>query len=289
MLFLHKPLQVRSRLAASAIAVAAATLTAPAATSPAHSADHNLAASPKSASVSAHYKVSLNGFGVGTFDYVSEIQGQTYKLKSDVNLSLLMGAFSWRGLSQTDGVSPDAPKPKTFGFDHESTLKNGALRMGFKSGAVETVTIDPPPPLLDNTVPLKREHLKDVLDPLSAIMALTQDTGGDPCARKVAIFDGRQRFDLQLSFRRQEAIEGSTATATVCRVKYIPIGGYQANDATENLARSTGIEISFRQVPEAHLFVPQRLVIPTVAGQAEIAVEHVSFKAPGNGQVALVD
>jgi Protein of unknown function (DUF3108) len=283
MLYSFVPFQVRNRLSASLLAVAAVTLAAPGATQSAQSADH------KPVSVAAHYKVSLNGFGVGTFDYSSEIKGQSYSLKSDVNLSLLMGAVSWRGLSHTEGASPTAPKPKSFGFDHESTLKSGALRLGFNGGTVETVSINPPPPMLANTVPLKREHLKDVLDPLSAVLALTQATGGEPCARKVAIFDGRQRFDLQLSYRRQEVIEGTTANATVCRVKYIPIGGYQANEATENLARSTGIEISFRHVPEARLFVPQKVVLPTVAGLAEIAVQSVNISGTGAGQVALVE
>lgn len=277
MLLKFKPFPIRARTGLCAVTVAATALIAPSATTSAKSAD------AKAASVAAHYKVSLNGFDIGSFDYTSEIQGQAYRLKSDVSLSLLLGAVSWRGLSQTEGASPVSPKPKSFGFDHESTLKSGLLRLGFNNGAVEAVTIDPPPPLLADVVPLQREHLKNVLDPLSAILVMTQDTGREPCDRRVPIFDGRQRFDLQLSLIRQNGAD------VTCRVKYIPLGGYQANEATQNLARSTGIEISFRRVPAAKLFVPQKAVLPTIAGVAEIDVQSVTINGISAGQVASVE
>ena len=143
--------------------------------------------------------------------------------------------------------------------------------------------------MADDTVPLKPEHLANVLDPLSAILALTQDSGGKPCDRKLAIFDGKQRFDLTLVFRRQEPIEGSAELASVCRVKYTPIAGFRQTEETANLARTTGIEISFRSVPSAHLFVPQKIVLPTLAGTAEITVQHVDIKTAGTGQLALIN
>lgn len=240
--------------------------------------------------VSAVYQIALNGFDVGSFRYTSEVSGQSYNLTSDVELSLLLGAFQWKGVSHTSGTATAAaPKPASFGFDYSSTLKSGSLRMGFAKGSVETVSIDPPAPPIPDVVPLKPEHLANVLDPLSAILALTQDTGGKPCDRKLAIFDGKQRFDLQLIYRRQEPVEGSAEMAQVCRVKYIPIAGFRQTEETANLARTTGIEISFRPVPGAKLFVPQKIILPTLAGTAEITVQHVDIKSPGSGQVALIN
>jgi hypothetical protein len=240
--------------------------------------------------VSATYQIALNGFNVGNFRYTSETGKQSYNLTSDVELSLLMGAFQWKGVSRTSGQTGDAAlKPASFGFDYSSTLKSGSVRMGFAKGSVETVAIDPPAPPIPDVVPVKPEHLVNVLDPLSAILALTQDKGGKPCDRKLAIFDGKQRFDLQLIYRRQEPIEGSADTATVCRVKYIPIAGYRQTEETANLARTTGIEISFRQAAGAKLFVPQKIVLPTLAGAAEITLQRVDINTAGSGQIALVN
>ena len=244
----------------------------------------------QAASVNAVYQISLNGFDVGSFRYTSQIDGQAFKLTSDVELSLLMGAFHWKGLSQTSGMTGAAlPKPAAFSFDYSSSLKSGAVHIGFAKGGVETVSIDPPSPFDPDTVAVKPEHLVNVLDPLSAILALTQDTGAKPCDRKLAIFDGKQRFDLQLIFRRQEPIEGTAEQVSVCRVKYIPIAGYRATEETANLARATGIEISFRQLASARLLVPQKIVLPTLAGNAEITVQHVDLTTPGSGQVALIN
>jgi len=203
---------------------------------------------------------------------------------------LLMGAFQWKGVSRTSGQATDAAlKPGAFGFDFSSSLKSGSVAMGFANGSVKSVSIDPPAPTAPDTVPVKSEHLVNVLDPLSALLALTQDKGGEPCNRRLAIFDGKQRFDLQLIYRRQEPIEGSSDTASVCRVKYIPIAGFRQTEETANLARSTGIEISFRQAPGARLFVPQKIVLPTLAGTAEIALERIDIDTPGSGQVALIN
>jgi Protein of unknown function (DUF3108) len=246
---------------------------------------------PQTAHVEAIYKIALNGFDVGNFHYVSDMRNGAYTLASDVELSLLMGAFHWKGVSKTNGTlaTAAAPRPGSFSFDYTSTLKQGSVRMGFAKNGVESIAIDPPAPAAPETVPLKPEHLVNVLDPLSAVLALTQDTGVAPCERKVQIFDGKQRFDLQLVYRRQDPIEGTTETAAVCRVKYLPIAGFRATEETANLARTTGIEISFRRVANAKLFVPQKIVLPTLAGNAEISVQSVGISSPATGQVALVN
>ncbi len=248
-------------------------------------------AKSNSSAVSAVYQIALNGFNVGSFRYTSQVGAQSYDLTSDVKLSLLLGAFTWSGVSHTVGsAAGDASlKPASFGFEYSSSLKSGSVRMGFAKGAVNSVSIEPPAAPVPDVVPLKPEHLSNVLDPLSAILALTQDKGSQPCERRLAIFDGKQRFDLQLIYRRDEAIEGTSETAAVCRIKYIPIAGYRQTEEMTNLARTTGIEISFRKVAGAKLFVPQKIVLPTMAGTAEITVQQVEIKDASNGQLALIN
>lgn len=240
--------------------------------------------------ISAKYRISLNGFDVGDFVYKSAVEGNVYTLSSDVQLSFLLGAFKWRGTSRTVGrATASSLSPTGFNFDFTSTLKDGAVRMGFERGSVKSLSIDPPSPPQPGTVPLKEHHLKGVLDPLTAIMALTQGASGDPCSRKVSIFDGRQRFDLKLAFRRKEPLGSHNEMGTVCMIKYVPIAGYKDNADTQSLANNSGIEITFRSVASADLHVPHRVVLPTLAGPAEITAERVDIRVPGQGQLALVD
>jgi hypothetical protein len=132
--------------------------------------------------------------------------------------------------------------------------------------------------------------LKGVFDPLSAILAITHSDVTAPCGRKVAIFDGKQRFDIDLRFAREVAVEGTAGeTATVCRVKYTPIAGYRPTEETRRLATSNEIEIAFRRVPAAKLMLPQSISVPSAAGEVRITLEHVSIELPERGQVAFAD
>lgn len=250
---------------------------------------HQAAAEVLPAQIGAVYKITLNGFELGDFSYKSSVTPQGYTLESDVEISALLGAFHWKGVSRTSGgLAGDKPRPSGFLFDYTSTTKDGSVKMGFNQTGVASVTVLPQSGPAPGMVPLKDSHLKDVLDPLSAILVLTQVDTADPCGRKVPIFDGKQRFDLQLQFRRQQPMSNGQM-AVVCRVKYVPLGGYRANDETKSLANSTGIEITFRPVPGADLLVPQEVTIPTLAGNAMLTLERIDIKTPGRGQIAFVD
>ena len=50
-------------------------------------------------------------------------------------------------------------------------------------------------------MPLREQHLKGVLDPLSAIMVLSRGSSANPCDRRLPIFDGKERFDLVFSYK----------------------------------------------------------------------------------------
>jgi hypothetical protein len=162
--------------------------------------------------------------------------------------------------------------------------------MGFNESGVQNVAVLPGLVTASDTVPLKEQDVKGVLDPLTAILALTHVPGVSPCAQRLPVFDGVQRFDLVLSYRRHVPIaEGQQDMAIVCRVKYVPIAGYRNNDETRALANNVGIEITFRPVPRAKLMLPQSIVVPTVAGNVELTLTKVGIKTRDRGKIALVD
>lgn len=107
------------------------------------------------------------------------------------------------------------------------------------------------------------------------------------------MFDGKQRFDLQLSFRRQTRVaemepSGQPGVAFVCRVKDVPIAGHKMNEETAGLAASDGIEIALRPIPSANLFIPYQITIPTVAGTASLTAQRVEIVTSHNEQIAMV-
>ena len=242
-----------------------------------------------SASVDAGYRVTLNGFDLGTFSFKSNVSDSQYTLHTHVELSALLGVFRWKGVTQVSGsVGAKRPSPSDFRFDYESSVRNGSVIMGFDKNNVDHVTVLPVVREPADTVPLERKHLSDVLDPLSAILVLTHSEAATPCGRTVAIFDGKQRFNISLHEARKVTL-AQGETATVCRVKYTPLSGYRANAETRQLAQTKDIEITFRMVPAAKLMVPQSVSVPTGAGTARIDLERISIQLPERGRVASAD
>jgi hypothetical protein len=238
--------------------------------------------------VDASYKITLNGFDLGTFRFKSNVSRTSYTLDTDVQISALLGVFHWKGVTHSSGtLKAKAPKPADFRCDYESSLRNGSVTMGFDQNGIDRLTVLPVTLEAPDTVPLTRSHLNNVFDPLSAIMAITHTDAPSPCGRKVAIFDGKQRFDIDLRYAREIPVEGVKGeTATVCRVKYTPIAGYRPTEETRQLAATNDIEIAFRVVPAAKLMLPQSVSVPTAAGEARINLERVNIELPERGQVA---
>ncbi|MGI9522923.1 MAG: hypothetical protein ACR2PG_14890 [Hyphomicrobiaceae bacterium] len=242
---------------------------------------------PESYQVSATYKITLNSFAIGSLRYESNVGFNGYVVETHIELSALFGAVSWKGVTRSSGTLNGArPQPANYAFDFRGSTGAGAVHLGFGEAGVSSLSVRPARSLAADAVPLKGKHLKGVLDPLSAVLALTRTEGKSPCGRKVAIFDGQQRFDLELYYRRQQQLgEGK---AIVCRVKYRPIAGHRANEETKVMSRSTGIEIAFRPVPGAGLMVPDEITIPTVSGPIALKAQRVDIKTSGRRKIALV-
>lgn len=245
------------------------------------------------ASVNAIYKVTFNGFDIGDFKFNSSVHGQTYALSGHAELSALLGMFRWTGLTHSSGaVAGEMPKPAGYTFDFRANSRAGSIKMSFAEGAVSSVSSVPPSPFAPGTVPVRDQHLKNVLDPLSAVMALSRGRASNPCGRRLAIFDGKQRFDLLLSFRRQERIaetrpSGQPGIAYICRVRYVPVAGHKSDEETRQMAASGGIEVALRPVPSANLLIPYQIKVPTIAGTAVLTAQRVDIVTTRR-QIALV-
>ena len=149
-------------------------------------------------------------------------------------------------------------------------------------------------PVAADEVPLQRSHLKGAIDPLSAVMALSLGSGTKPCAQKLSIFDGKQRFDLKLSYRGQRPAPkvagrpGLAKSMTVCSVQYLPLGGYRMTSTTKQLAQSDGLEISMLPVPGANFAVPHEIHIPTSYGSIVLLAEKINVTDRYKRRLALL-
>src|SRR5437773_739404 len=93
------------------------------------------------ASIRAVYEINFNGFNVGTFEFQSQAESQSYTLVGSAQLSLLLGAFSWAGETRSFGmIVNQAPKPASFTFNFKSNTRAGSTKLGFSDDAVTNIS-----------------------------------------------------------------------------------------------------------------------------------------------------
>jgi hypothetical protein len=94
--------------------------------------------------------------------------------------------------------------------------------------------------------------------------------GPAACARTIAVFDGRMRFNLKLAFKRIEQVQvqdGYQGPAAVCAVSFTPLAGYDPNRyAIKYLQAERGMEIWLAPLSGTRLMVPYRFSVPTPIG-----------------------
>jgi Protein of unknown function (DUF3108) len=252
------------------------------------------ASDPWPAEVQAVYKIHFNSFEIGQFSFNSSVHERTYAITANADISALLGVVRWNGLTRVSGaLAGNAPRPTGFSFDYQGSSKAGSVRMGFANGGVKMLDHNPPLIQPPDTVPLQPVHLRGVLDPLSAVLALSRPRDGNPCNQRVSVFDGKVRFDLVFSFKEKapiaDAQRGSAVEMlSVCRVRVLPIAGHRDDEASTQLKRTLGIEVAFRAIPSAKLFVPHRITVPTFAGSAVLLAHSVHIRTQ-HEQIALVN
>ena len=77
--------------------------------------------------------------------------------------------YEWRGVTASSGrVTSAGPEPATYALSYADSAKTGErLRMTFDGRAVTEVSIIPKTAAPPHTIPVTKEQLEGVLDPLS--------------------------------------------------------------------------------------------------------------------------
>lgn len=243
------------------------------------------------AQIQAHYRLAFNGLKVGNFYYNADSNGSTYKVTASTKVSAMFGIYKWQGTWNASGRLGDLTQPAGYRLDYSSRKKSGSVELGYDAGGVKKVEMVPVSNRSPEVIPIKPEHLRSAIDPMAAILTLSHGMGAGACKQKLSMFDGKQRFDLVLSPKRRETIDkvgpdGATAIE-VCRVRYVPVAGHKPSDFKNPWVDYNKIEIAFKLVPAAKLYVPQWVDVPTTLGSALMTVEKVGITTANRQQIAL--
>jgi len=239
----------------------------------------------------ARYIATLAGMQIGQGAWVIEIgDDQFTAAASGMTTGLLRVFANGEGNSASRGaVRGDNLLPAIFVSTVNNDKKVEELRIVLNAGTVKELVVDPPTTPNPNRIPLTDAHRRGVVDPMSA--ALIRVPGnGDPvspeaCRRTLPIFDGRMRFDLQLSFKRIENVQarrGYQGPVAVCGVQFVPLAGFVPERlAIKYLTAQQDMEMWLAPIPGTRVVVPYRISLQTPLGRGVLeAVQFVAVATP---------
>ena len=240
------------------------------------------------ARIIAVYQVNLGRLNLGNFSVTTTLRGEGYQMRGEGRFSILEGlVYNWQGVTSSSGkVTEAGPEPDTYAVSYsDGGQKSERLKMTFDEGTVERVSIVPNTRPRPGTIPVRREQLEGVLDPMSGAFLTARSANPNAdlgvCNQMLPVFDGRQRFDLVLKPKKAVRVQNRSPTAysgpaVICRVKFIPIAGYQPGDpGIQMMTQSNEIEVWLMPVRGTQMYVPYRIVLPTPVGYGTAVVTSI--------------
>jgi Protein of unknown function (DUF3108) len=230
--------------------------------------------------LTARYTLSVAGIPIGEGNWVVDIGRERYTAQSSGRFFGL-----WRTLfgSEVSAASrgtayPGRLAPASYLANFSSDHRINDVRVMFRDGAVSELETRPPVPAGPDRIPVTTSLLRGAIDPLAAGL-ISAPGGGDAlspasCQRTLPIFDGSQRFDIALSFKRMDNVKadvGYQGPAVVCTMTYRPVAGYSPDAFRINYLKSNrDMEMWLAPVPGTRVLAVFRIKIPTMVGTAEL-------------------
>ncbi len=254
------------------------------------------AAEPWVKSVSASYRVELAGVKFGTYNFSSTRDGRTYKISSNAKLKAFFGALKWRGAAYSSGtMTSRGPRPTSYLYNYRKNKKKPrTVTVTMANGNATKVVHAPPRNNSKRRIPITKAHYQDVLDPMSALVALSAPVGtNSPCKQTVRVFDGSHRFDVKLSPKGKQKLNlkrgaGFSNRALVCRIQHFPIAGHKSGKKNSYISDPKGVEVWLVPAAGGLIYVPYRIVVPTLIGSAVLQASSVNVELSDRKRLALL-
>jgi hypothetical protein len=173
--------------------------------------------------------------------------------------------------------------PTNFTSKIVSNAETSDVTMVLDEGSVKELAAAPLPS--SGHVPVTEANRQGIVDPLTAMLfsaaAAGEGLSQEACRRTLPIFDGHQRYDLKLAFKRMDKVtaeKGYAGPVVVCSLYYEPIVGHSASNAlVKYLSEGREMEMALAPVAGTRLLAPFRLSVASML--ANLVIEASRFEA----------
>ena len=236
--------------------------------------------------VEARYHIAVSGLHIGTAAISGQISVQSYRATLNAQLIGLAGALtSGRGAVNVSGsFQGDRPLSSGYALSANNSSVNRTIQIGMAGGNVSQVNIEPPFEDRPDRVPVLEHHRRNVSDPVSALIMPVAGQGEvmEPasCNRTLQVFDGVQRFNVQLSPAGTKEIneprKGYVGHALVCAARYIPVAGHRPIASTTYMTDNKDMSVWLVPVAGSRALIPWRVQVRTQLGNMVIEAQSIS-------------
>jgi len=247
-----------------------------------------VAATPSQADMlHATYRVSLVGLPIGSADLDAALSPSSYAIRADAKLTGLAKLFAnARGASTGAGaIVQGHVSPSTFATTAASNAMTRTIRMALAGNAVTGIDIAPPFDDKPDRIPLGPRDEQNVVDPVGAVVIPAPTSGAmapsEACDRKIPIFDGYTRFDIDLTYvgERTAKAKGYDGPVVVCSARYVPVSGHSPNrPTTKFMAENKDIEVWLAPIEADRVWMPFRISVRTMIGTTVVEAQEFRVK-----------
>jgi len=240
----------------------------------------------------AKYEVSLAGVTIGKGSLVAEIGGDQYSASASGEITGILRVFgSAEGSAAARGTVKDGvPVPTSYAGHLTTDDGDEDVRMTLDSGTVTDLVAESAQPPSPDRVPVTELDRHGVIDPISAGLIPSPGAADadvlspEACRRILPVFDGHQRFNVMLSYKRMDVVKpkkGYNGAALVCAVRYDPLAGYRPGlAAVKYLIAARDVELWLVPIAGTRILAPARISIPTLIGTALVEADQLVVRAP---------
>lgn len=241
-------------------------------------ADACCVAADAQSKLDATYRATLLGLRIGDVSWSVDLGANQFVSAASGSTAGMMRLFAdGHGKVRSSGaVSLGRPVAARYALSIEAGRWSDTLQILFSGGEAREHLDNPPKTANPNRVPLTAADRKGVVDPMTALLIYIPGTGDTSvpaaCERTLAVFDGRLRYDLRLSFKRLDKVQGGKGyrgAVVVCSVRFSPVAGHDPDRFLfKYMAAQRDMEIWLAPLAGSRLLVPYRVSVPTPIGLA---------------------
>jgi hypothetical protein len=162
----------------------------------------------------------------------ADISGASYAIRARAKSAGMADWFTDYNLfmTSTGRVTPGGLKPARYVSSNQDGARNRLVTVDFSDAEVSTTAI---PKFGDlGFPPATPEQKLEARDPLAAIVQLAlhvEATPDNPCGGPIRVFDGKQRYDLVLTFNGRINWQSKvyTGPALNCAITYVEHAGFK--------------------------------------------------------------